>query len=84
MASLRKTLDVILSGRSDHNVRFAELCRVLRAMGFQSRTTGGHYIFSHAGISEIINVQALPGGKAKGYQVKQIRQIVTKYGLSIG
>ena len=83
MASLRKTLDVILSGRSDQNVRFPDLCRVLFAMRFARRITGGHHIFSRIGIDEVINLQPLQGGKAKAYQVKQVRQIITKYGLSV-
>jgi hypothetical protein len=28
--------------------------------------------------------QPLRGGNAKPYQVRQIRQLITKYGLSIG
>jgi hypothetical protein len=83
MASLQKTLDAILSGRTDQNLRFAELCRVLLAMRFERRITGGHHVFSRDGIQEIINLQPLPGGKAKAYQVKQVRQIITKYGLSV-
>jgi hypothetical protein len=83
MASLRKTLDSILSGRSDGNIRFAELCRVLLAMQFHRRISGGHHIFWRDGIAEIINLQPLSGGRAKAYQVKQVRQIVSKYGLSV-
>jgi hypothetical protein len=83
MASLRKTFDLILSGRSDQNVRFAELCRVLAALKFNRRITGGHHIFSRDDVEEIINLQPLPGGKAKAYQVKQIRQLITQYGFSI-
>jgi hypothetical protein len=83
MPSLRKTLDSILSGRSDENIRFAELCRVLLAMQFYRRISGGHHIFWRNGIPEIINLQPLPGGRAKAYQVKQVRQIVSKYGLSV-
>jgi hypothetical protein len=83
MASLRKTLDVILRGGSDQNIRFVELSRVLLAMNFNRRITGGHHIFSRDGVTEIINLQPLPGGRAKPYQVKQVRQIIAKYGLTI-
>ena len=83
MASLRKTFEAILSGRSDQNVRFNELCRVLIALNFQRRTSGGHHIFWRDGIQEIINLQPLVGGGAKAYQVKQVRQVITKYGLRI-
>ena len=39
-------------------------------------------IFVRDGIEEIINLQP-KGGKAKAYQVKQVRNIVVKYGLSL-
>jgi hypothetical protein len=84
MASLPKILAVILSGRSDQNLRFSDLRRLLLAMGFQERITGGHHIFTREGVTEIINLQPLPGGKAKAYQVKQVRQLVTKYELDLG
>ena len=35
-------------------------------------------IFTKEGVRERINIQSA-GGKAKGYQVKQIRKIFTKY-----
>ena len=79
MASLPKILDAILGARSDANLRFSDLTRVLRALGFIERVRGGHHIFSRDGIDEIINIQPLSGGKAKAYQVKQVRQIIAKY-----
>jgi hypothetical protein len=83
MASLKKVFASILGGRSDANTRFAELRRILLAVGFSERTTGGHHIFSRADVVEIINLQPLRGGKAKAYQVKQVRQLITKYGLAL-
>jgi hypothetical protein len=83
MASLKKRLDAILSGRSDANIRFQELRQIVLALGFRERPAkGSHHIFYREGVEEIINLQPLPGGKAKAYQVKQVRQIVTKYGLA--
>lgn len=83
MASLKKVFASILGGRSDTNTRFAELRRILLAVGFSERVTGGHHIFSREGVAEIINLQPLHGGKAKAYQVKQVRQLITKYGLAL-
>ena len=37
------------------------------------------YIFYRSGIPEIINLQPLRDGKAKAYQVKQIRKIILQY-----
>jgi hypothetical protein len=83
MASAPKTLAAILSGRSDANIRFAELLRILLLLGFNERITGGHHIFSRTGVEEIVNLQPLHGGKAKPYQVKQVRQLIVKYGLKL-
>jgi hypothetical protein len=83
MASLEKVFASVLSGRSDANIRFGDLRRILLALGFNERTAGGHYIFSRQDVVEIVNLQPLRGGKAKTYQVKQVRQLITRYGLSV-
>ena len=83
MASIRKVLDAVLSGRSDANIRFAELRRLLSHLGFDERVRGSHHIYTRDSIEEILNLQSLPGGSAKSYQVKQVRQVVLKYDLKI-
>ena len=81
MSKLEKMLDKILRGRSDANFDFGEVCILLRSLGFFERQkTGSHHIFFQAGIEEIINLQP-KGGKAKAYQVKQVRNIILKYRL---
>lgn len=84
MGSVRKVYDAVIGGRSDVNIRFTDLCRLLYAAGFVSRVKGGHYIFIREGVVEIINLQPLPGGKAKPYQVRQVRELLGFYGLMIG
>jgi hypothetical protein len=81
MASAAKTLELVLRGRSDANIRFASLRNLVCALGFDERIRGDHFIYSRTGIMEIINIQPGSGGKAKPYQVKQIRGIITKYNL---
>ncbi|MEI7767458.1 MAG: type II toxin-antitoxin system HicA family toxin [Phycisphaerae bacterium] len=83
MASIRKIMDLVCSGRSDTNVRFLDLRRLLTGLGFAERIKGSHHIYSHEAIPEILNLQPVGGGKAKPYQVKQVRQVVLKYGMSI-
>jgi predicted RNA binding protein YcfA (HicA-like mRNA interferase family) len=56
------------------------LCQLLRNLGFEERIRGSHHIFSKAGIEEILNLQPKQG-KAKAYQVKQVRDIILKYQL---
>jgi predicted RNA binding protein YcfA (HicA-like mRNA interferase family) len=78
--STEKTLDKILRGDSDANIRFDELCRLLQAKGFRMRISGSHHIFTQTGIMERINLQR-EGSKAKPYQVRQIRKILANYKL---
>jgi len=51
------------------------------SLGFDERVKGDHHIFSKADITEIMNLQPLKGGKAKAYQIKQVRSIILKYKL---
>ena len=53
----------------------------MRRIGFAQRIKGSHHIFSKEGIEEIINLQPVLGGKAKPYQVKQVRNLILKYKL---
>ena len=73
-----KTIDKILSGRSDNNIAFNDLRNALIKMGFKERINGDHFIYKKARIPERINIQP-DGNMAKGYQVRQVREIVLKY-----
>ena len=84
MASAEKILQAVLSGRSDANLRFGALRVLFRALGFDERIRGHHFIYTRRDIAEILNIQPASNGKAKPYQIKQIRGIITKYGLRIG
>jgi len=75
------TLDKIIAGLSDKNIRFADLRKLMLNLGFEERTRGNHHIFTKGNVAEIINMQSLKDGKAKAYQVKQIRGIILRYKL---
>jgi hypothetical protein len=70
----------ILQGKSDANIGFDDLLRMLRWLGFEERTRGSHHIFRRQGVRELINLQR-EGGRAKVYQVRQVRQVLLRYGL---
>ncbi len=72
----------ILSGTSDKNIRFDDLCKLLLSLGFTERIKGDHHIFTKPDLVEIINLQPLGDGKAKPYQVKQARTIIVNYKLA--
>ena len=82
MSSVRNLFAEILIGRSDQSLRFDELCRVVRALGFDERIRGSHHIFTKENIGEIINLQS-KRGLAKPYQVRQVRQLIHKYRLEL-
>ncbi len=75
------TLGKILAGLSDKNIRFADLRKLMRNLEFEERTKGNHHIFTKGDVVDIINIQPLKDGKAKAYQVKQIRGIILRYKL---
>jgi len=78
-----KVLARILRGASDAGIRFAELRNLLLRLGFQERVKGDHHIFFREGVAEILNLQPT-AGKAKPYQVKQVRHVIVRYHLAKG
>ena len=80
MGKHKKLLTQILSGTSDANIHFDDLCNLLKSFGFEVRTRGSHHIFRKEGVIEKINLQRA-GNKAKPYQVKQVRNSIVKYKL---
>jgi hypothetical protein len=81
VSKITKTLDRILRGNADANIRFGDLCALLQHLGFAQRVRGGHHVFSRDGVAEILNLQPR-GDKAKAYQVKQVRTVIVSYNLA--
>lgn len=80
MGKHEKLLLKILSGTSDANIQFKDLCNLLKDFGFEDRVRGSHHIFRKEGIAEKINLQR-EGNKSNPYQVKQVRNLIVKYKL---
>lgn len=80
MSQRDKLLARILTGASDANIQFDDLCQLLRRLGFDERIRGSHHIFRKAGVEEKINLQR-DDGKAKVYQVRQVRAVILKHEL---
>jgi hypothetical protein len=80
MGKHEKLLLKILSGTSDANIQFEDLCSLLKHLGFDVRIKGSHHMFRKEGIVEKINLQR-EGNMAKPYQVKQVRNVILKYKL---
>jgi hypothetical protein len=75
-----KTKQDVLCGTSNANIRFDEICGLLCHLGFKERIKGDHHIFSRSGVFEIVNLQPV-GGKAKPYQVRQVKMLINRYNL---
>ena len=77
----KKVYDAVVSGKADNNVRFANFQNLITSLGFIFKNQeGSHMIYSNKSINEIMTIQE-KGGKAKDYQVKQLRKIIKKHGL---
>jgi len=81
MSKYERLTQRILSGQSDANIGFADVCNLLLRLGFDMRVSGSHHIFRQTGIEEMINLQK-DGNKAKPYQVRQVRNVILKYKMS--
>ena len=76
----KKTYNAVISGNSDNNIDFNDYINLVEALGFiLQRQNGSHMIFKHSN-GAYLNVQK-EGSKAKGYQVKQLRILIEKYGM---
>ena len=80
----KDSLDKVLSGLADKNIRFDDLRKLLLSLGFTERIKGDPHIFFRSDLMEIINIQPLKDGKAKAYQVKQVRNLILAYKLHKG
>ena len=80
MGKYSKLREKVLSGASDANIDFQAFRNMLTRLGFSERIKGSHHIFSHDDFPDILNLQP-DGSKAKPYQVKQVRRLLTNTAL---
>jgi predicted RNA binding protein YcfA (HicA-like mRNA interferase family) len=77
----RKIYEKLLA--SPHNVRFADLCRVVEAFGYSlDRIRGSHHIFEHPEATRPLNLQSYHG-EAKPYQIRQFLRDVEEFHLTL-
>ena len=81
MSQNEKLLLALLGGKNDNSFPFSDLRKALEILGGNCRIRGDHFIYSFSGIQQAINIQPLPGGKAKPYQVRQVREFIINYEL---
>lgn len=73
MSRAEKLFAKLMGGRNDPNFSFDDLCTLLTKHGYTARKTKGSHIIFQRG-SSFLNLQPATGGKAKSYQVRQVRQ----------
>ncbi len=72
----------MVSGRQDANMSIAELTGVLRDLGFERVSqVGSHQKWAREDVPEFAEIQEAKGGKAKSYQVAQVRNLIESYRL---
>lgn len=77
MSRKEKLILKLLTGKSDANFDLDDLIQILIRLDFRERSSGGsHRIFHKDGVEGIINLQKTKDGKAKSYQVKQVREFL--------
>mgnify|MGYP002632178344 CR=1 FL=1 len=82
MGKQSKTKEKVLSGTADANIRFDDLCSLLEHLGFKNnRNKGSHRMYAHGNVPDLVNLQSDKSGKAKPYQVKEARTLITRHKL---
>jgi hypothetical protein len=82
VANWRHTLEKVLSGTADANLRFQDLTRLLERLGFDGRIDGSHHVYWRDDLESIVNLQSKKG-KAKPYQVRQVRNLILDHALDL-
>lgn len=77
----KKVYESVKSGKSDNNIKYTDFQSLIIDLGFEfKRQRGSHTIYYNDVIGEIMNIQK-DGAKAKGYEVKQLRNLIKQYNL---
>jgi predicted RNA binding protein YcfA (HicA-like mRNA interferase family) len=73
-----KLVEKITNVAGTNNVTFDELCECAKQLGWKQKPKRGtsHVIFWHDKCPGILNFQPGKNGKAKPYQVKQLRNYI--------
>lgn len=76
----RKAVAECTARKSRRKYSLFRIAKIVGAVRFTCRIKGGHFIYTHSDVEEILNIQP-KGNKAKPYQVKQVRDIILRYHL---
>ena len=81
MAKARAILEKVMSGQG--RIQFKEFQKLLAKLGFRlDRVRGSHHIYVHSKVTRPLSIQPI-GNEAKPFQVRQLRDMITEFGLGI-
>jgi hypothetical protein len=80
VSKVEKLFEKLVSAQNDANFPFNDLCTLLTKLGYTMRKTKGSHIIFQRG-SSFLNLQPSTDGKAKTYQVRQVREELQKLNL---
>lgn len=80
MSKISKIYEKLMTGNSDGNFSFDDLLYLLQKLGFDIRKTKGSHLIAQKGMS-FHNLQEKKG-KAKPYQVAQVRDDLKKFNIT--
>lgn len=76
-----KTKAALLDPKRDYGHRFQDVVRFLQTTGWALRMKGSHHIFRRPEVPALLNFQPETDGKAKAYQIRQLRRALIKFNL---
>lgn len=80
MSRWAKFYDKIASKQADNNIEFDELEAYLERLGWTTASEGtSHRNYTHPNVPAAVNIQPRRDGKAKSYQVEQLRMALDLY-----
>jgi len=73
----------LLRGKPTTNVCFADLRTSLKHLDFEEHIRGSHHLYRRPDLNLHLNLQK-DGGKAKPYQVRQVRNLISRLNPGTG
>jgi hypothetical protein len=74
-ARRKKAYRRMMQGSVYQNIRFGDLRLLILDVGYEERVRGSHHVFTKPGFP-LLNLQVIDGGKCKGYQVRQVLDVL--------
>jgi predicted RNA binding protein YcfA (HicA-like mRNA interferase family) len=81
LPDLEKTKAALLDANKAYGHRFNDVVTFLQASGWGMRIKGDHHIFTRPGVPILMNLQPEKDGKAKAYQIRQIRRLFIRLSI---